>query len=510
MKTHFSPIILLALLLSCANLNAQQPEDQETNIEARIETLFKELNSDDFRTREAAMVALWKIGDAAEPFIREAAKSGDIESRTRAAKLLMLYTFGIYPDTPKEVITNINQFRHGDLKDRATVLQKLYESGEIATVTKLIQSVKDSQDREDLVRSVVAGLEEQLSELFAENKLDEVEPLLKLAAISDEGLRDLSGFYAASGTLDEKIDALLKLQKQGDLKPLQYEQLSWHYRFKGDLAKALTAAESAGNENLTTSVRIAQGDLLALIRSSYNPNDRTIQSYGFTAAAQRLSGDQDGFKETINTIKQYAADRPDELDDCLEALVINGELDAALEISKKGSPERLTFLIDRGKHLEALKELGIGADLSLEKWLQQAEKDFAGVTNNPDYNRVLPDELLIRLAGWNEKAKAAEILDRLANVAVEKIDLRISPVHPPQTHLRRQPIRPQRSRSEIHQDRPRERSRRRCPGSRSKPRPSRRTARPQPHRSRRRRRELDRSPLLRSRCRRHVLVEPDP
>ena len=118
MKPHFSLLFLLSLLLASANLAAQEAEKEAPNTDERIAALFEDLNSDDFRTREAAMIALWKIGDAAEPFIREAAKNGDIESRTRAAKLLVLFTFGIYPDTPKEVVATINQFRHGNKQAR--------------------------------------------------------------------------------------------------------------------------------------------------------------------------------------------------------------------------------------------------------------------------------------------------------------------------------------------------------------------------------------------------------
>lgn len=423
--------LLILLLLGALPALAQEEkpdapatgEEAEESIESIIEGLFEQLNSEEFRVRESATFQLWRLGDKAEPFVREAAQSGDLELRTRAARLLGLFKYGVYPDTPPEMVKLINRFRHGNLNAKTSALRQLYDGGQLVTVAKLIRTIENASTRRQLVNSVIEELDGKLGEMFALEKYDAVQSLLELAAISDEGLRNLSAFHLARGTIDQELEKLLEREKAGEFSSLEYEQLSWHFRLQGDLESALAAATAAENKLLENSIRIAQGDLLTLVKSSYNPNDRTIQAFGYTAAAQRLSGDDESFEKTIETIKKYASDHPDEIDQCLEALIINGRDDDALEIAVKGSGERLQFLIDRGEHLAALAELGIDDPKPpYEDWLKRIEKEFAGARTSQDYNRIIgPPYTLARLLGsWGEEAEATRIFDRLGKVAHEE------------------------------------------------------------------------------------------
>ncbi|MFT4546139.1 MAG: putative Zn-dependent protease [Pseudoalteromonas tetraodonis] len=404
------------------------PPEPKTEIEspeqfdAKVATIIEELGSDDFRTREEATVKLWKIGDRAEEAVRKLSKSKDIELRTRAARLLGLYKYGIYPDTPPETVELINQFRHGDLNAKTFAIQKLYGLGNVTIVAKLVRSIEDQRIRSRLVDSVVNGLEEKIAELLKDEQYDEIESLLGLGAISAEGLRNLAGFHLNRGTIDTEIEKLLAKEQQEEITNLDYEQLTWHYRAKGELDNAVAAATSSENKDLITSTKIANGDLLALIEASYNPNDRTIQAYGFTAAKQRLNGETEAFEKTIQTIKEYAGENPEEERACLEALLINGRVTEAIEIAEAGGTNRVQLLIDNGEHAKALAELGIDKpNPPYNDWLDQLVKDFTTAEGSTEHNRILSRAYtLVRLLkGWGEDAEAARIYARLGETARE-------------------------------------------------------------------------------------------
>ena len=389
---------------------------------AEVRAAIAELSDDDFRTRETATIKLWRIGDKAEPYISEAANTDNLEVRIRAKRMLNLFKYGIYPDTPAEVIALINQFRHGNLNSQTTAIQQLYSLGSMGTVAKLIRSIDDETIRRRLVNAVVNKLDEKLAEKFAEEKYDDVEALLKLAAISDAGLRDLAAFYLQRGSLEDEIGRLLKQEKEDGLESIDYEQLSWFHRVNGDLTKALIAARSAGSTDLERDIRIAQGDLLELIKASHNPNDRTIQTYGFKAAAERLSGDTDGFAATIKTIKEYAADNPGEERQCLEALLINGRIADAIEVAQVGGNDRIQLLIDNGDHAQALAELGIkNPKPPYNDWLDGVIKEFAAAETQTEYSTSLGKAYTLArlLGGWGEDAEAERIFDKLGQVASE-------------------------------------------------------------------------------------------
>ena len=431
MKPHFQKLPSLLAALSCTICNSFAQEEapplpaapppaktpaETDSLEAQIGKLFEELGDEDFRTRENATMKLWIAGDKAEPFVREAMKSDDIELRTRAAHLLSLFRFGIYPDTPADQVALINQFRHGDIRGKTIALQQLYTRGAINTVSKLIRSVDSKAVRSKLVRSVVEGLDEKIAELFASENYDDVESLLVLAAISDEGLRDLAAFHLHRGSLEDQIGDLIERGKESKLTPLEYEQLSWFYRVRGDLDRALAAADEAENPALENNIRIAQGDLITLIKTSFNPNDRTIEAYGFTAAHQRLSGDTAGFEDTVKTIKEYAAENPDEERQCVEALLINGRITDAINISSRGSSTRLQLLIDNGEHLRALAELGI--DDSKPPYpgcLDSLVEEFKAAETSAEYATVLNRAYTLArlLKGWGESTEAERIFRTL-------------------------------------------------------------------------------------------------
>src|SRR5262249_39593349 len=57
---------------------------------------IQELGDDDFSVREAATKFLWEAGKAAEPALREALKSKDLEMARRAGDILSKFKWGIY------------------------------------------------------------------------------------------------------------------------------------------------------------------------------------------------------------------------------------------------------------------------------------------------------------------------------------------------------------------------------------------------------------------------------
>ena len=77
----------------------------------QIARWVEQLGDNDFATREKATELLWKAGSAAESALQQALKSTDLEVVRRARELLDRFKFGIYPDTPAEVVRLIERYR---------------------------------------------------------------------------------------------------------------------------------------------------------------------------------------------------------------------------------------------------------------------------------------------------------------------------------------------------------------------------------------------------------------
>src|SRR5688500_5122984 len=80
----------------------------------QIRQAIAELGDKRFSVREKASRLLWEAGADAEAPLRQALNSPDAETVRRAKALLDKFNWGIFPDTPPEIVEQINLFRDGD------------------------------------------------------------------------------------------------------------------------------------------------------------------------------------------------------------------------------------------------------------------------------------------------------------------------------------------------------------------------------------------------------------
>ena len=103
-------LVAILLCLSVVQLGAAE----KTPTAEEIQKAIQQLSDDNFAARTKATNFLWNAGRVAEPALRLALKSKDPEVIFRVRQVLDKFKFGIYPDTPREVLEVINQYRVGN------------------------------------------------------------------------------------------------------------------------------------------------------------------------------------------------------------------------------------------------------------------------------------------------------------------------------------------------------------------------------------------------------------
>src|SRR5262245_37768003 len=102
-----------ALLLVGTQVAAEAPAAVEAPTPEAIAQAIRDLGGDRFADREKASRFLWAAGAAAEPALEKAAASPDPEVSRRAKAVLDRFRWGIYPDTPRELVALIDRYRAG-------------------------------------------------------------------------------------------------------------------------------------------------------------------------------------------------------------------------------------------------------------------------------------------------------------------------------------------------------------------------------------------------------------
>jgi tetratricopeptide (TPR) repeat protein len=346
---------------------------------AKEETLLREaarkLGSDRFDERQQAMDLLWSAGAAAEPVLRSALSDRDPEVRLRALSILDRFRYGIFDDTPPDIVRLIDQYRHGDLRTRRVVITELVERQSLETMLALRASETNRELLVEWEQHTTDVLTQLLPRLIVEGSDDEVERLLGLAATYDDGMRHWAAFLQLKGKLGTTI---AELRGQEDSSTLSAKRLAYALRAHGDLSAARDAAARIAPE-FQLEILLEQRDWPAAarvqeMRIAENPavSESSIEAIGYAAALHRLAGNEGEFARRLATVRMLAEKDLSSDWYCAEALLINGHFNEALDVLREGNPYAVfQLLCFQLRYREAFELLGVdypdGFDLG---WFQ--------------------------------------------------------------------------------------------------------------------------------------------
>jgi hypothetical protein len=366
----------------------------------------EQLGDNDFATRQKASQHLWEAGKAAEAALARAAQSDDPEVRRRAAEILDKFRWGIYPDTPKEVVTQIERYQSGNPQTKQEAVRKLFDLGAkgCAALVKVAAAEPDPDVRRQLFLQMSQDAARAFSSLIAEDDFTTLEQLLELGLVVEHGdpmYQNYAAYWMLRGKLDERIKEL-RARSGADKDAPTLEVLTYLYRARGDLASARATAEKAGRQDLLEEVLAGQGDWAALAKlADGRDNTGNFEGFGFRLAYHRLAGDGPGFERAVADLqKQVGEQTADEvLWLCAKALLVNGR------------PQDGIALLEKRKSKAPLFEI-LSAQLEFRRALALADR--AKADDTPDFQAV---EILrartLYLLG--EKDRALETFNRIGD-----------------------------------------------------------------------------------------------
>jgi tetratricopeptide (TPR) repeat protein len=313
----------------------------------------EQLGSPKYRLRQKASAYLWAAGKAAEPALRQALRSKDPEVARRARAILDKFQYGIFPNTPRQVLDLIYEFRSGDDSAKYRTIQALNKLGAPghAVLIKLAGLEHAHNVRNALFiclnKEVVPGL-------LASGRYDEVEELLELALKGgdEQAMRNLAAFLALSGRADDRIPVWAKKAKKltGSR---DGEVLMYIYRAKGDLKNARRLAARTGKKGLETSILIEQADWKELAGGDYGPASEapdTLVALAYKAAYNRLAGNTKEFEKALADLLKLDLPSPYYFKRKAYTLLLNNRPREAIDLLVKNGQTSLAFTLLAAQH----------------------------------------------------------------------------------------------------------------------------------------------------------------
>ena len=389
------PVILLfaQVILALHSFSYAEEKDTQdpTTVPGKEEILktINELKSDDFKVREAATKRIWQMGRIAEPYLRQAVAQDSAELFYRGKKILNEFKLGLYPDTPENIRNLVQTYRTRSIQDKELAINNLIRLEETDILIRLVKQENDPNIRATVATRIAADVEKKAPELIFSDQLEEAEELLQLAALSTPGMRSYSAFLMQSGKLDTAIKEQRELINDSRT---DAELLAWMLRIRGDFTEAEQIFTKLGDNTRARETRVAGGNLQAYAEMFTDPSRRTTDTLGFGAAVARLSGDMEKFERITADIEQYAKALPDELDRCLNALIINGDFNRAFRLAGKMNRTELANMETwRYRFDEAFKALGVTEkNAPYKQWLGEFKDNFKITSEKQIDTAIMP------------------------------------------------------------------------------------------------------------------------
>jgi tetratricopeptide (TPR) repeat protein len=348
--------------------------------------LAKDLGSPNYRTRESATKALWKMGEKARPALEAAAKGTNAEAATRAQSILDKFEWGILPDTPPELMEKITAFRGGVYREQVEVVFDLLKRPEAmpilrALLSKDFAAVPENpgfDSRRAMFEQLNVELRRTVPGLIRAGKFDRAEELLALQTLGqrlqsvEAGHLDYATFVVARGRGKEAIAALEADRKAG--KASAAMPLMFLYRAVGDTKKARTILDILATEDplgfaLThEGFQLETGDWAGL---GEQPVQDPNSALGLKAYRLRLAGKTKEANEVLEEAKTAAPGEGGGLriDENAMALLLNERPDDGIERLKtiRSAPHVLAdLLVARLEFQKAMDVIAAGLKEKVE------------------------------------------------------------------------------------------------------------------------------------------------
>lgn len=311
----FSPRSLLSILLLflpvlCSYGETLSPAPTAKQIAQWIE----QLGDNEFPTRENASKKLWQAGAAAESALEKAAKSDDPEVVRRARELLDKFHWGIYPDTPADIVALIRAYQSSEGNARKEVLQKLLDGGDagLRAVLKIARAEEDENQRKVLGDLVANELPAAFLKAVTGEKYEHFERLLELGYEGKFiGQNQYAAYWLLRGKLAERIAHFAARLREHPEDAWTAQTLAYLHRAGGDLVQARKAAEKASRDDLLEGILYELGDWKALVARPHimATTEYAAEKWAYRAAFARLAGKQTEFENVVRELREFDLDK---------------------------------------------------------------------------------------------------------------------------------------------------------------------------------------------------------
>lgn len=360
--------------------------------------LVLELSDAQFKTRENATHAIWKLGESALSELQKVERGSDPEQAYRARELIRKIELHITPDTDPAVIALVERYMKGNANEKIGLIEQMRKRRAWHQILKLFASETNIEVQSRVEASVKEIAVVAARECLVKGDAAGARAFLEMAPADPMGLIALAAFHQSQGTLETELKRAQTLP--GDAGKAW--QLALH-RAKGDLTAARDVAKDGGELKLSATMAALLGDPLPWLRlrgaTDPDEGEDPIHSPYTELAIRRWQGKALRPLDLEPLMRSINSGDSEERGLGINSLFLLGEPALAESAYVKSSPlEAFTFFESLERIPEALAVLGLDPDQPayaawVEKRFELISKDE--LEDDHEDSAHLPELLLL-------------------------------------------------------------------------------------------------------------------
>lgn len=373
-------------------------------VRAEVAGLVAGLSDDAYLVREQATTALWKLGAAALPALRQAAAAGDPEVADRANELILYISAGVLVDSPEQVKLLVLKFARSEMEQKLVILRKLMMLGQWQQVLHLAKLEKSPDVRVQMSEIVKTTAARAVRDAIVKGDYGSAAEILEMGAGDTRLMLMRAWFHAHRGQLRQQLEKAAGLQGESGA----LWRMSLH-RAAGNGDAAIREAEKAGRHEIADALRVLAGDAEPWLRRGAQRSDLdAIYSMGCRIQLDRLQG-QDKQAATMARELVSLAVNDDDAARAAVCLAANGFRKEAVGILVRSDVESAFEYYDITESPQrCLELLGIPKDAK-PPYTAWVEKFTANAIEEEDeglYNQLIALAGFLASHGQGEHARA--------------------------------------------------------------------------------------------------------
>lgn len=363
--------------------------------------LIQDLADDQFRVRENASRAIWKMGEPALEALQETAQGKDPEQAYRANELLRMIQLHITPETDPAVIALVERYAKASGNEKVTLFDQLNKRRAWRQLLKLYAAETSPELQSRLFRSIEGVAVIAARERLLLDDAAGAREFLEMAPADAAGLMALADFHRSQGTLD----AELKRAKTLEGPRASAWQCALH-RAAGNLEAARDAAAAAGELRLSAAMATLLGDPVPWLRESEaNSEGGEVHKSYSEIAIKRWQGKEIRPVDLEPLVRVVGSRNRDERDAAMISLFLLGRPDLAEKAYLSNSKFTAFIYLESLERIpEALKALGLDpVNPDYTAWVEKRFKNLSEKGAEDDESTVKDTQELILLGNFLER-----------------------------------------------------------------------------------------------------------